>query len=116
MLCCPLTLQAVKSRSNKDMSPAQAKRKRQAMARVTEAIMFFLNAANTSAALLVPCVVVAKTPTADPLPAAALTMMVGAWTCCICLHTPRCMLAAVSLNRLKACMDQTLLTAAFDMS
>lgn len=37
--------------------------------------MFFLNAANTSAALAVPCMVVAKTPTADPVPAAALTTM-----------------------------------------
>ncbi len=71
------TLQAVKSRKNKDLSPALAKRKRQAMARVTEAILFVLNAANTSAALLVPSVVIAKTP-AEPLPAAALTIMVCA--------------------------------------
>lgn len=71
-----LLMQAVKSRNNKDMSPAMAKRRRQAMARTTEGMVFLLNAANTSAALAVPCVVVAKTPTADPLPAAALTMTV----------------------------------------
>ena len=57
------------------MSPALAKRKRQAMARLTEGFLFLLNFLNTSAALLVPCVVIARTA-ADPLPAAALTIMV----------------------------------------
>ena len=76
-------MQAVKSRNNKDMSPATAKRRRQAMARTTEGMIFLLNAANTSAALAVPCIVVAKTPTADPLPAAALTMTVRCLLCTV---------------------------------
>lgn len=71
-----LGLQAVTSRRNKDMSPALAKRKRQAMARTTESLLFLLNAANTSAALLVPCVVITKTA-AEPLPAASLTFLVS---------------------------------------
>ena len=68
--------QAVTSRRNKDVSPALAKRKRQAMARTTESLLFFLSAANTSATLLVPCVVITKT-VADPLPAASLTFLVS---------------------------------------
>ncbi len=71
-----LGLQAVTSRRNKDMSPALAKRKRQAMARTTESLLFLLNSANTSAALLVPCVVITKTA-AEPLPAASLTFLVS---------------------------------------
>lgn len=88
------TLQAVKSRKNKDLSPALAKRKRQAMARVTEAILFVLNAANTSAALLVPSVVIAKTP-AEPLPAAALTIMV----CAVAAAVVRCAVALPANER-----------------
>lgn len=71
-----VSFQAVTSRRNKDMSPAMAKRKRQTMARATESLLFLLNFANTSAALLVPCVIITKTA-AEPLPAASLTFLVS---------------------------------------